>query len=193
MKRLVTLRVNGVERQSAIEENAILLDVLRESFGLTGTKRGCDLGTCGCCTVVVDGKAQLSCLTLACTVAGSAIETVEGVGSSEALHPIQRAYHELGASQCGFCTPGFIMATKAFLAANPEPTNEEIREALAGNLCRCTGYVKIFEAVQVAAAQMRGQPAADKPAEQAPSAIVGTPSGGVAARAPVPHSAGGSP
>jgi len=156
-KRILTLTLNGTRKEVAVEPQAVLLDVIRESLNLTGTKRGCDLGTCGCCTVLVDGVATLSCLTLASTVAGKEVTTIEGIGSSEAMHPLQKAFTQCMGSQCGFCTPGFIMASCALLKENPDPTDQEIREGLSGNLCRCTGYVKIFEAVKTAAAEMRGE------------------------------------
>ncbi|MEA3198813.1 MAG: aerobic carbon-monoxide dehydrogenase small subunit [Thermoplasmata archaeon] len=155
-KRLTTFRINGAEKTLAVEPQALLLDVLREDAGLTGTKRGCDMGTCGCCTVLVDGVARLSCLTLASTVAGQEITTIEGLGEGKGMDPIQRAFHEQGGSQCGFCTPGFIMTTKALLDRTPDPGDHEIREAISGNLCRCTGYVKIIEAIQRAAKERRG-------------------------------------
>ena len=157
-KQLIRLNVNGVEHAVAAEPNAILLDVLRETLDLTGTKRGCDMGTCGCCTVEIDGEARLSCLTLAATVQGKAITTIEGVTPPEGLHPIQRAFAECGGSQCGFCTPGFVMASHALLKHAPDPTDDELREALSGNLCRCTGYIKILEAVKTAADEMRKVP-----------------------------------
>lgn len=160
MKRLLTLDVNGNERTVAVPANALLLDVLREDMHLTGTKRGCDLGTCGCCTVIVDGEARLACLTLAAQVEGAKVTTVEGLAAEGRLTPVQAAFAECGGSQCGFCTPGFIMTTTAFLARNPEPKDAEIREALAGNLCRCTGYVKIFDAVRQASKEMRAVDAA---------------------------------
>ena len=148
-KVLMTLRVNGVEHTVAAPENAILLDVLREVLDLTGTKRGCDLGTCGCCTVNVDGEARLSCLTLAKTVQGKELTTIEGLTPKDGtMHPIQAAFCDLGGSQCGFCTPGFIMTTNALLAKTPDPTREEIREAISGNMCRCTGYIKILDAIE---------------------------------------------
>jgi carbon-monoxide dehydrogenase small subunit len=153
-KRILSLNVNGAEREVAAAPQAILLDVLREEMGLTGTKRGCDMGTCGCCTVIVDGEARLSCLTLAAQVAGKAITTVEGVGGEGHLHPVQQCFSDWGGSQCGFCTPGFVMATKAMLDRNPDPSEAEIRDGLSGNLCRCTGYDKIVRAVQDAADRM---------------------------------------
>lgn len=155
MKRLLTLDVNGSERTVAVPPQALLLDVLREDMHLTGTKRGCDLGTCGCCTVIVDGEARLACLTLAAQVEGAKVTTVEGLGVDGKLTPVQEAFAECGGSQCGFCTPGFVMTTTAFLAKVPEPDDMQIRHALAGNLCRCTGYVKIFDAVRQAAKELR--------------------------------------
>jgi carbon-monoxide dehydrogenase small subunit len=137
-----------------------LLEVLREECGLTGTKHGCELGECGTCTVLVDGRPVLSCLALAAECGGRAIETVEGLQRGNDLHPLQAAFADLGAAQCGYCTPGILMTAKALLATNPAPTDGEIREALAGNLCRCTGYHKIVEAVLLAAARLRGEPAA---------------------------------
>ena len=134
-----------------------LLEVLREDVRLTGTKHGCELGECGTCTVLVDGRAILSCLMLAAECEGAAIETVEGLQQGNRLHPLQQAFADLGAAQCGYCTPGILMAAKALLAVNPQPTREEIRAALAGNLCRCTGYIKILEAVEWAAATLRGE------------------------------------
>jgi aerobic-type carbon monoxide dehydrogenase small subunit (CoxS/CutS family) len=154
-KRILTLDVNGARHEVAAAPQAILLDVLRDELLLTGTKRGCDMGTCGCCTVIIDGEARLSCLTLAAQAAGKAITTIEGVGHEGHLHPVQQCFAEWGGSQCGFCTPGFVMATKALLDHHPQPSEGEVREALSGNLCRCTGYVKIFEAVQAAAAKLR--------------------------------------
>jgi carbon-monoxide dehydrogenase small subunit len=154
-KRLFTLRVNGVERTVAARPNDVLLDVLREGLGLTGSKRGCDMGTCGCCTVLLDGEARLSCLTLAATAVGKEITTVEGVTPPSGMSPIQKALVECGGSQCGFCTPGFVMTTTALLSRVPDPTEHEVREAISGNLCRCTGYVKILEAVMKASREMR--------------------------------------
>ena len=157
-KRLLTLRVNGAERVLAAHPHDILLDVLREGLDLTGTKRGCDMGTCGCCTVLVDGEARLSCLTLAFDVVGREVTTVEGVTPGDGkMHPVQKAFCDMGGSQCGFCTPGFVMTTTALLRQAPDPTDHEIREAISGNMCRCTGYVKILEAVKEAAKDMRGE------------------------------------
>jgi aerobic carbon-monoxide dehydrogenase small subunit len=154
-QRVLRFHLNGQSRDVLIEPNAILLDVLREQLHLTGSKRGCDMGTCGCCTVLIDGQNRLSCLTLAAQAEGRKVTTVEGLGTGDALHPIQAAYSDVGGSQCGFCTPGFIMTTKALLDKNPKPNVAEIREAISGNLCRCTGYIKIIEAVQTAARDLQ--------------------------------------
>jgi len=153
-----TLRVNGEERTVAFPVHHTLLEVLREELGLTGTKHGCELGECGTCTVLVDGRPVLSCLTLAAEIEGQAIETVEGLQEGNRLHALQRIFADLGAAQCGYCTPGILMASKALLAEKTRPSRAEIRAALAGNLCRCTGYVKILEAVEGAAAELRGEP-----------------------------------
>ena len=168
--RILTLNVNGVERRVAAPPQAILLDVLRETCHLTGTKRGCDMGTCGCCTVLIDGENRLSCLTLAAQAEGRRITTIEGLGTTASLHPIQAAYSDIGGSQCGFCTPGFIMTTKALLDRDPTPDDATIREAISGNLCRCTGYIKIIEAVKTAAKQLGPAPAKPLPALAAPKA-----------------------
>jgi aerobic-type carbon monoxide dehydrogenase small subunit (CoxS/CutS family) len=156
--RILKLHVNGVAREVAVPPQAILLDVLRNDLRLTGTKRGCDMGTCGCCTVNIDGEARLSCLTLAAQAEGRKVTTIESLGTPTNLHPIQKAYSDTGGSQCGFCTPGFIMATNALLVKTPRPSEAQVREALSGNLCRCTGYVKILEAVQVAARELAPGP-----------------------------------
>jgi carbon-monoxide dehydrogenase small subunit len=132
-----------------------LLEVLREELALTGTKHGCELGECGTCAVLLDGRPVLSCLTLPADCMGRAITTVEGIASGPVLHPLQQAFVELGAAQCGYCTPGFLLVALALLEANPSPTREQIADALGGNLCRCTGYLKIFESVELAAARMR--------------------------------------
>ncbi len=156
---LTTLRlnINGEERAVAFPTHHTLLEVLREECGLTGTKHGCELGECGTCTVLVDGVPVLSCLALAAEMEGKAIETVEGMTRGNELHPLQAAFADLGAAQCGYCTPGMLMTAKALLAENSKPTRQEIEQALAGNLCRCTGYLKILEAVEWAASQMRGE------------------------------------
>ena len=139
--------LNGDPAAATIEPRELLVDVLRERFRLRGTKRSCDVGVCGACTVLVDGLPASSCSTLACDVAGRAVTTIEGLARDGTLDPVQQAFVEHGAMQCGFCTPGMVLATKALLAANPSPTEDEIRHWLAGNLCRCTGYMKIIEAV----------------------------------------------
>ena len=147
---VVTLNVNGERRQMLLPVHKTLLEVLREDMQLTGTKHGCELGECGTCTVLVDGKPQLSCLVLPVQVEGRDILTVEGIAAGPDLHPLQQAFAELGAAQCGYCTPGMLLSAKSLLETSPSPTREEIREALAGNLCRCTGYTKILEAVELA-------------------------------------------
>ncbi|MBC5768137.1 (2Fe-2S)-binding protein [Ramlibacter albus] len=149
--RLLKLKVNGRLREIAARDSALLLEVLREMLGLTGTKQGCDGGECGACTVIVDGQPRLACITLAATVEGSAIETIEGQARGGELSAVQRAFHEKLGAQCGYCTPGMVMAAEALLRREAKPSEAEIREAMAGNLCRCTGYVKIVEAVQAAA------------------------------------------
>ena len=156
----VALRVNGERVEVAFAPHKTLLEVLREDLGLTGTKHGCELGECGTCAVLVDGRPVLSCLMLGLECEGRRVETVEGMAAGAALHPLQKAFADLGAAQCGYCTPGFLLTARALLDSNPRPSRSEIREALAGNLCRCTGYVKIFEAVELAAAWMRGEDAA---------------------------------
>jgi len=154
---LMRLTINGEERAVVAPGHHTLLEVLREECGLTGTKHGCELGECGTCTVLVDGRPVLSCLALAVEAEGRPIETVEGMHLGNRLHPLQAAFADLGAAQCGYCTPGILMVAKALLAANPRPARGEIEEALAGNLCRCTGYHKIVEAVEWAAALLRGE------------------------------------
>ena len=149
-KRLLTLTVNGRAREDAVADNALLLDYLRDAMGLTGTKQGCDGGECGACTVLIDGKPRLSCITLAATCEGRHVETIEALAVEGRMSRLQQAFHEKLGTQCGFCTPGMIMAAEALLRGNPNPTEREIREALSGNLCRCTGYVKIVESVQAA-------------------------------------------
>ena len=148
MKELIELKVNGEEYEVAIQPWRTLLEVLRNDLGLTGAKRGCDEGDCGACTVIIDGKTKLACLTLAIEAEGKEIETIEGLAKGGELHPIQEAFVEHGAIQCGFCTPGMILSAKALLEENPKPSEEEIRRGISGNLCRCTGYVKIVEAIQ---------------------------------------------
>ena len=151
------LRINGEDRPVVFPTHHTLLEVLREECALTGTKHGCELGECGTCTVLVDGRPVLSCLALAVEMGGRAIETVEGMQLGNDLHPLQAAFADLGAAQCGYCTPGILMTAKALLAANPAPSRGEMSEALAGNLCRCTGYHKILEGIEWAAARMRGE------------------------------------
>ena len=148
MARLLELTLNGRRRTDAVADNRLLLDYLRETAGLTGTKTGCDGGECGACTVLIDDRPMLSCLTLAATTSGKRVETVESLGRGGALSAVQRGFHEKLGSQCGYCTPGFIMASAGLLRRNPKPSEPEIREALGSNICRCTGYVKIIEAVQ---------------------------------------------
>lgn len=150
MKQVIELTVNGVSHELLVEPKRTLLEVLREDLSLTGTKEGCGLGDCGACTVLVDGKPISSCLTLAVEAQGKDILTVEGLGHNGQLHPIQQAFIDYGALQCGFCTPGFILAAKALLDENPNPTEQEVRQAITGHLCRCTGYTKIVEAILAA-------------------------------------------
>jgi len=159
MNDLTTLKlhINGEDRAVVFPTHHTLLEVLREECGLTGTKHGCELGECGTCTVLVDGRPVLSCLVLTADMAGKRIETVEGMQHGNELHPLQAALADLGAAQCGYCTPGILMTAKALIAENPQPGPAEISEALAGNLCRCTGYHKIVEGVEWAAARMRGE------------------------------------
>jgi 4-hydroxybenzoyl-CoA reductase subunit gamma len=152
MATLVEFTLNGRKRVDAMPGNRLLLDHIREAAGLTGTKTGCDGGECGACTVLVDDRPILSCLTLAATVAGRRVDTVEALGRSGTLSAVQRGFHEKLGSQCGYCTPGFIMASAGLLRRNARPTEAEIRDALGSNICRCTGYVKIIEAVQFASA-----------------------------------------
>ncbi len=149
-KRLLRLRLNGRWREDAVSETDFLVDYLREVAHLTGTKTGCDGGECGACTVLVDGEAILSCITLAVRCEGRSVETIEALATQGRLSRLQQAFHEKLGAQCGFCTPGMIMASEALLRRNPAPTEDEIRAALSGNLCRCTGYVKIIESVQAA-------------------------------------------
>ena len=155
MKRVVAVTINGERQDLALEPYRSLLDVLRNEVGLTGTKKGCDVGDCGACTVLLDGKPVNSCLVLGVEVAGCDVVTIEGLQSGpERLHPLQEAFMQHGAAQCGFCTPGFIMMAKALLDENPAPTEDEIRFGIAGNICRCTGYTKIVTAIQAAANEL---------------------------------------
>jgi len=151
-----TITINGKARGFDVEPNVLLLNLLRDNLLLTGAKYGCGIGECGACTVLLDGESVLACMILAVDADGRSVETIEALGEYDHLHPIQEAYLEEGAVQCGFCTPGFIMSTKALLSEEPQPTETEIREYLKGNMCRCTGYVNIVKAVQSAAAKMKG-------------------------------------
>lgn len=148
MRRKIHVVVNGIPQKAWVETNMTLVDFLRHTLGLTGTKKGCDLGNCGACTIIMDGEAVNSCLVLAVEADKKTILTIEGLGNRDGEHVLQRAFMEHGAIQCGFCTPGMIITGKALLDQNPDPTEEQIKEALAGNLCRCTGYVKILEAIK---------------------------------------------
>jgi 4-hydroxybenzoyl-CoA reductase subunit gamma len=153
-KQIVRMRVNGRMREDLVPDRMLLLDYLREVVGLTGTKQGCDGGECGACTVLVDDKPRLACSTLAVQMHGRRVETVEGLAKAGLMSPLQQQFHVRLGTQCGFCTPGMLTAAEALLRRNPYPTREEIKAALAGNLCRCTGYVKIIDAVEAAARQV---------------------------------------
>jgi carbon-monoxide dehydrogenase small subunit len=155
VKALMTLVVNGEEREVHVAVHKTLLEVLREDLHLTGTKHGCELGECGTCTVLIDGEPVLSCLALPIECQGRDVKTIEGMASGSELHPLQQAFAELGAAQCGYCTPGILLTAEALLHERPTPTRDEVRQALAGNLCRCTGYTKILDAVELAALRMR--------------------------------------
>ena len=154
-KEIANFIVNGNEYDVIIEPHMLLIDVLRDKLGFTGTKYACGAGDCGSCTVLIDGKPSFSCLTLAVMAKGKNILTIEGMADGTTLHPIQQAFVASGAVQCGFCTPGMVLSAKALLDDNPEPTRDEVKTALAGNLCRCTGYVKIVDAVEASADTMR--------------------------------------
>lgn len=162
MTTLVSLTLNSRRRNDAVPDNMLLVDYLREVVGLTGTKIGCDGGECGCCTVLVDGAPRHACLTLAAVCDGRSVETIESLEKGGRLSAIQRGFHEKLGAQCGFCTPGMIMAAEGLLRANPSPSEDEIRRGMAANICRCTGYVKIVEAVQSAAAQIADEEIAAK-------------------------------
>ena len=157
MKQEIELKVNGELVKVQVEPRRTLLEVLRENLGLTGTKEACNKGDCGACTVLIDGKPVLSCLSLAIEAQGKDILTIEGLAKGYELHPIQQAFVDYGAIQCGFCTPGMIMSAKALLDKNPNPTEGEIRDGISGNICRCTGYLKIVEAIQEAAKIVGGK------------------------------------
>lgn len=156
-RTLIMLTINSEEREVAVLPHHTLLEVLREDIGLTGTKHGCELGECGACTILLDGKPVLSCLILPLTVQDRAITTIEGLEHHGQLHPLQETFAELGAAQCGYCTPGILLAGAALLAKIPQPTRAQMKEALAGNLCRCTGYTKIYEALEKAAERGEGE------------------------------------
>jgi aerobic-type carbon monoxide dehydrogenase small subunit (CoxS/CutS family) len=156
-KAHISLTLNGEPAEVAFARHKTLLEVLREDLGLTGTKHGCELGECGTCTVLVDGRSILSCLMLGLDAADREVTTIEGMAEGGTLHPLQETFADSGAAQCGYCSPGFLLVAKELLEKNPKPTLEEIKESLSGNLCRCTGYIKIYEAVELAAARMRGE------------------------------------
>ena len=156
-KAHIKFTLNGELAEVAFAPHKTLLEVLREDLGLTGTKHGCELGECGTCTVLVDDRAILSCLMLGLEAEGRAVKSIEGMANGAALHPLQDTFADLGAAQCGYCSPGFLLVAEELLKKNPNPSREVIKEALSGNLCRCTGYIKIYEAVELAAARMRGE------------------------------------
>jgi aerobic-type carbon monoxide dehydrogenase small subunit (CoxS/CutS family) len=157
LKEHISFNLNGETAEVAFAPHKTLLEVLREDLALTGTKHGCELGECGTCTVLVDGHSILSCLFLGLDAEGREVTTIEGMAEGGQLHPLQDTFADLGAAQCGYCSPGFLLAAKELVDKKPKPSREEIKEALSGNLCRCTGYIKIYEAVELAAARMRGE------------------------------------
>jgi len=156
-KAHISFSLNGEAAEAAFAPHKTLLEVLREDLNLTGTKHGCELGECGTCAVLVDGRSILSCLMLGLDAEGREVTTIEGMAEGATLHPLQDTFADLGAAQCGYCTPGFLLVAKELLNKSPQPSRDEIKEALSGNLCRCTGYIKIYEAVELAAARMRGE------------------------------------
>src|SRR5216110_1185857 len=162
-KAHISFTLNGEAAEVAFAPHKTLLEVLREDLALTGTKHGCELGECGTCTVLVDGRSILSCLMLGLDAEGRAVTTIEGMAEAGRLHPLQDTFADLGAAQCGYCSPGFLLAAKELIEKNSQPTRDEIKEALSGNLCRCTGYIKIYEAVELAAARLRGEDAKPAP------------------------------
>ncbi len=153
----IKFQLNGEETEVAFSPHKTLLEVLREDLNLTGTKHGCELGECGTCAVLVDGRSILSCLMLGLDAEGREVKTIEGMASGAELHPLQQTFADTGAAQCGYCSPGFLLVAEELLMKNANPTRAEIQEALSGNLCRCTGYIKIYEAVELAAAKLRGE------------------------------------
>jgi aerobic-type carbon monoxide dehydrogenase small subunit (CoxS/CutS family) len=157
MKRDISLKVNGIQYNLNVETHRTLVEVLRETLGLTGTKKSCNEGECGACTVLINNKPAASCLVLAIEAQGKDITTIEGLAEGTKLHPLQEAFVKHMAIQCGFCTPGMVMAAKAFLDENPKPTSAEVRKAISGNLCRCTGYQQIVDAVMAASVELRGE------------------------------------
>ena len=156
-KKHIRFTLNGEQTEVAFAPHKTLLEVLREDLNLTGTKHGCELGECGTCAVLVDGRSILSCLMLGLDAEGREVKTIEGMADGAELHPLQQTFADLGAAQCGYCSPGFLLVAEELLEKSPNPTRAEIQEALSGNLCRCTGYIKIYEAVELAAARMRGE------------------------------------
>jgi len=156
-KAHISFTLNGEPAEVAFAPHKTLLEVLREDLALTGTKHGCELGECGTCAILVDGKSILSCLMLGLDAEGRDVETIEGMAEGSELHPLQDTFADLGAAQCGYCSPGFLLVAKELIDKSPRPSRDEIKEALSGNLCRCTGYIKIYEAVELAAARMRGE------------------------------------
>jgi aerobic-type carbon monoxide dehydrogenase small subunit (CoxS/CutS family) len=157
-KKQIRFRLNGEDTEASFAPHKTLLEVLREDLNLTGTKHGCELGECGTCALLVDGRSILSCLMLGLEAEGREVKTIEGMAIGAELHPLQQTFADLGAAQCGYCSPGFLLVAEELLEKSPNPSRAEIQEALSGNLCRCTGYIKIYEAVELAAARMRGEP-----------------------------------